>query len=183
MQKMKRGAVALAYNDIGSGDAAPLLFVHGWGCNHTHFGPQQMILGKSRRTVAVDLRGHVASDAPSQEYTVAGFADDLVWQCRELELVKPVVVGHSMGRTIALELAAATSSGLRTTGSLRGSWTNVRWRAPSARSSVTAKKNRNAATVELIIGAPARFSVNRNWKQRRSSLVAVSGDRPRNLVS
>jgi hypothetical protein len=41
----------------------------------------------------------------------------------------------------------------------------------------------NAETVELIIGAPARFSVKRNWKRRRSSLVVVSGDRPRNLVS
>ena len=73
----------------------------------------------------------------------------------------------------------ATSSGLTTTGSLRGSWTNVRCRAASARPSVTVKKNRNAETVELIIAAPARFSVKCNWKRRRSSLVAVSGDRPR----
>ena len=65
-----------------------------------------MDLGKTRRTVAVDLRGHGASDAPSQEYTVASFADDLLWQCRELGLVKPIVVGHGMGGTIALELAA-----------------------------------------------------------------------------
>ena len=40
-----------------------------------------------------------------------------------------------------------------------------------------------AETVELTIGAPARFSVKCNWKRRRSSLVAVSGDRPGNLVS
>jgi pimeloyl-ACP methyl ester carboxylesterase len=106
MQLVKRGEVALAFNDVGAGDAAPLLFVHGWGCNHTHFAPQQVALGTQRRTVAVDLRGHGASDAPPQEYTVAGFADDLAWQCRELELVKPIVVGHSMGGTIALELAA-----------------------------------------------------------------------------
>ncbi len=65
-----------------------------------------MDLGKTRRTVAVDLRGHGASDAPPQEYTVASFADDLLWQCRELGLVKPIVVGHGMGGTIALELAA-----------------------------------------------------------------------------
>lgn len=37
---------------------------------------------------------------------MASFADDLLWQCRELGLVKPIVVGHSMGGTIALELAA-----------------------------------------------------------------------------
>jgi pimeloyl-ACP methyl ester carboxylesterase len=106
MRQLKRDEVALVYNDVGAGDAAPLLFVDGWGCNHTHFAPQQAAFGTQRRTVAVDLRGHGASDAPLQEYTVAGFADDLAWQCRELELVKPIVVGHSMGGTIALELAA-----------------------------------------------------------------------------
>ncbi|MGL3210873.1 MULTISPECIES: alpha/beta fold hydrolase [unclassified Bradyrhizobium] len=34
-------------------------------------------------------------------YTVAGFADDIAWQCAELELFKAVVIGHSMGGRIA----------------------------------------------------------------------------------
>jgi pimeloyl-ACP methyl ester carboxylesterase len=106
LQKIKRGAVSLAYKDIGMGDATPMLFVHGWGCNHAFFAQQQAIIGKTRRTVAVDLRGHGSSDAPSDEYTVASFADDLLWMCRELKLAKPFLVGHSMGGTIALELAA-----------------------------------------------------------------------------
>lgn len=83
-----------------------MLFVHGWGCNHAYFAPQQAHFEKTRRTVAVDLRCHGASDALFQEYTVAGFVDDLVWQCNELRLIKPIVVGHSMGGNIALELAA-----------------------------------------------------------------------------
>ena len=37
--------------------------------------------GRTDRVVAVDLRGHGASDKPVQEYTVAGFADDLAWLC------------------------------------------------------------------------------------------------------
>ena len=41
----------------------------------------------------------------------------------------------------------ATSSGLSTTGSLRGSWMNVVCSMMSDRLSVTLKKNRNAATV------------------------------------
>src|SRR5262249_40288319 len=55
----------------------------------------------------VDRRGHGASDKPIQEYSIAGFADDLAWLTAELGLYKPVVVGHSMGGTIALELAAS----------------------------------------------------------------------------
>jgi pimeloyl-ACP methyl ester carboxylesterase len=53
--------------------------------------------GRTHRVVAVDLRGHGASDKPMREYTVAGFADDLAWLCDQLGVVKPVVVGHSMG--------------------------------------------------------------------------------------
>jgi hypothetical protein len=47
----------------------------------------------------------------------------------------------------------ATSSGLKTAGILRGSRTNVRWRAISGRSSVTVKKKRSAATEPLMLGA------------------------------
>src|SRR6266704_2533380 len=49
----------------------------------------------------------------------------------------------------------ATSSGLKTTGTLRGSCMNARCLARSGRSSVTLKKNRSAETVALIFGAPA----------------------------
>jgi pimeloyl-ACP methyl ester carboxylesterase len=40
-----------------------------------------------------------------QDYTVAGFADDLAWLCAQLGVVKPVVVGHSMGGNVAFELS------------------------------------------------------------------------------
>jgi pimeloyl-ACP methyl ester carboxylesterase len=56
--------------------------------------------------IAVDLRGHGASDKPEQDYTMAGFADDLNWLCAQLGIERPVVVGHSMGGVIAFELAA-----------------------------------------------------------------------------
>jgi hypothetical protein len=44
----------------------------------------------------------------------------------------------------------ATSSGLKTIGTLRGSLTNVRRLTRSSRSSVTLKKNRSATTVALM---------------------------------
>jgi pimeloyl-ACP methyl ester carboxylesterase len=105
LQKLTRFGI-LAYEESGSGDAVPMLFIHGWGCNQTHFAPRQAFFGTSRRTVTVDLRGHGASDAPSQAYTMEGFADDLAWQCDQLGLTKSIVVGRSMGGNVALELAA-----------------------------------------------------------------------------
>jgi pimeloyl-ACP methyl ester carboxylesterase len=70
------------------------------------FTPQIEHFSKSYRVIAVDLRGHGISDKPHQEYTVAGFADDLAYLCRELQLQRPIVVGHSMGGTVSLDLAA-----------------------------------------------------------------------------
>jgi pimeloyl-ACP methyl ester carboxylesterase len=106
MQKLNRDDVALHFKDEGSGTAPPLLFVHGWGCDHTFFAPQQAHFSHFQRTIAVDLRGHGASSAPIQDYTVEGFVDDLAHLCRELTLPKSIVVGHSMGGTIALEFVA-----------------------------------------------------------------------------
>jgi pimeloyl-ACP methyl ester carboxylesterase len=35
---------------------------------------------------------------------MAGFADDIAWQCEQLALQRPVVIGHSLGGAIALEM-------------------------------------------------------------------------------
>jgi pimeloyl-ACP methyl ester carboxylesterase len=69
--------------------------------------------GRTHRAVAVSLCGHGASDKPVQEYTVAGFADDLAWLCDQLRVVKPVVMGHSMGGNVAFELAGRGNAGVR----------------------------------------------------------------------
>jgi pimeloyl-ACP methyl ester carboxylesterase len=105
MQKLIRDGVTLAYEQAGHGDP-PLLLVHCWTCDHTFLTPQFDHFRQTHRVVSVDLRGHGASDKPAQDYTVAGFADDLAWLCGRLELEQPVVVGHSMGGNVALELAA-----------------------------------------------------------------------------
>src|SRR5258707_4277252 len=82
----------------------PLVLVNGWTGDHGIFTPQIAHFGQTRRVVAVDLRGHGASDAPDQEYTIRGFADDIAWQCAQLGLQKPVVIGHRFGGAVVLEL-------------------------------------------------------------------------------
>lgn len=101
-----RDGVQLAHLDVGS-DAAgqpPLVLINGWTGDHGIFTPQIAHFSRTRRVVAVDLRGHGASDAPRQDYTVRGFAEDVVWQCEQLGLQRPVVIGHSFGGAVALEL-------------------------------------------------------------------------------
>jgi pimeloyl-ACP methyl ester carboxylesterase len=105
MPRLDHDGVALAYEEAGTG-SPPLLFVHGWACDRTDFTPQVAHFGRTHRTLAVDLRGHGESDKPRQDYTMAGFADDVAWLCGQLRVERPVVVGHSMGGLVALHLAA-----------------------------------------------------------------------------
>ena len=51
------------------------------------------------------FRGHGESDGPPGDYTMASYAADIVWLCNALDLQKPIMVGHSMGGNILLELA------------------------------------------------------------------------------
>ncbi len=107
-----RNGVRLYYTDSGSGDPA-LLFVHGWCCDSTNWRPQVSAFRRTHRIVATDLRGHGRSGKPEQDYTMDGFAEDLEWLMRELDLRKPVIIGHSMGGLIALLLARRKKRALR----------------------------------------------------------------------
>jgi pimeloyl-ACP methyl ester carboxylesterase len=104
MPTLQRDGVRLAYEDAGSG-APPLLFVHGWAGDRSHFAPQVAHFSARHRVVAVDRRGHGASDAPVQDYPIAEAADDLAAVCRELGLARAVVVQHSNDR-LAFDFAA-----------------------------------------------------------------------------
>lgn len=101
-----REGVVLAYEETGGGDPC-LVFLHGAACNRRFWAPQVQRFGSAHRVVAVDLRGHGESDAPTQPYTIRLFADDLAWTCRELGIETPVVIGHSLGGMIALDFASA----------------------------------------------------------------------------
>ena len=102
-----RDGVALAHLEAGPDvpAAPPLVFIHGWIGDHKALLPQISHFARTRRVVAIHLRGHGDSDAPRQDYTIDGFADDVAWQCNQLGLYRPLVVGHSLGGMIALELA------------------------------------------------------------------------------
>ena len=98
-----RDGVSLAYVDTGSGDP-PVLFIHGWCCDRSYWRDQLLEFQGRHRTVAVDLRGHGDSDKPDQDYTIAGFVDDVAWLCDRIGLDRPIIVGHSMGGVIGLNL-------------------------------------------------------------------------------
>jgi len=105
MPYVVRDDVRLYYEQEGSGDP-PLLFVHGWCCDHTSFQPQYDHFRADHLVTSLDLRGCGASDRPEDGYEIPNLADDVAWLCRDLGISGPIVVGHSLGGMIAVELAA-----------------------------------------------------------------------------
>ena len=98
--------IKLAYDDQGAGKPA-FVFMHGWTCNRSFFAPQAAHFARRHRVVSVDLRGHGESDKPEGPYPITAYADDIAHIIESLELGKVVAVGHSMGGSAALQLAAA----------------------------------------------------------------------------
>ena len=97
----------LAVDDGGSG-GLPVVFVHSLAGNSTHWSKQLEHLRRTRRAVALDLRGHGRSERPRNgDYTIAGMAGDVAAVADTLGLDKFVLVGHSMGGGVALEYAGA----------------------------------------------------------------------------
>jgi len=103
--KLARDGIQLSFDVAGMG-SPQFLFVHGLGGDRTHFAPQMEYFTRQGRTLNAELRGHGASDKPKQEYSIEGFAEDLVWLCARQQITQPVIVGQSMGGNMALEIAA-----------------------------------------------------------------------------
>jgi pimeloyl-ACP methyl ester carboxylesterase len=97
--------LSLYYERAGSGEPE-LLFVHGWCCDRTAFRPQFDHFARTHAVTTLDLRGCGRSDCPAKGYSIPDFADDVARFCADVRIEKPVVVGHSLGGMIGVELAA-----------------------------------------------------------------------------
>lgn len=106
MPFLSRNDVPLYY-ELTEGPLAPVVLLHGWCCDRSFLAPQaDHFARKGHRVVSLDFRGHGRSGKPDQPYPIGGFADDVAWLCDALNLVGPIVVGHSMGGIVAYDLAA-----------------------------------------------------------------------------
>lgn len=94
----------LAYDDIGRGE--PLVFLHGITGNRHLWGPVVERLADRYRCVTVDLVAH--GDSPrSGPADLFGQVGAITGLLAELELERPVLVGHSFGGIIATFTATA----------------------------------------------------------------------------
>jgi pimeloyl-ACP methyl ester carboxylesterase len=87
----------------------PVVFLHSFGGDTTHWAEPMDHLDGSHRVFALDLRGHGESEAPvPPDYRVEALASDLEVAVDTLLLAERfVLVGHSMGGSAAVAYAGA----------------------------------------------------------------------------
>ncbi len=112
---LERDGVSLHYVEWGPDGAQPerpLLLLHGLSSNARYWDRLAQNL-PNRRIVALDQRGHGLTGRPphapqaGRGYAMDELLEDASFVIDELALRKPVVVGHSWGATVALELVGA----------------------------------------------------------------------------
>lgn len=83
----------------------PVLFVHSFAGDLTHWSTQLEHLKAHRRVVAFDLSGHGKSPGALGPYSIRELAKDVAAVADAQALEQFVLVGHSMGAFIAAEYA------------------------------------------------------------------------------
>lgn len=92
----------LYYQHAGAGD--PLVLLHGLGASSADWEYQVPELSRHFRVIVPDFRGHGASDRAG-DYCVERFARDTWRLLDRLKARAPVLVGHSMGGAVAMQMA------------------------------------------------------------------------------
>jgi pimeloyl-ACP methyl ester carboxylesterase len=102
------GPAGSLHVDDGGRGGVPVVFLHSFAGSTRHWAKQLDHLREDRRALAIDLRGHGESDAPSDgNYTADALAQDVAAIVDTLGLKRFVLVGHSMGGSAAIAYAAA----------------------------------------------------------------------------
>ena len=104
MPELDSGGVKTYYEDSGSGPS--LVLVHGLGASTALWSKVAPELAKEFRLVTYDLRGSGRTPATGST-TLSELVDDLRRLVAELDLGPSLVMGHSIGGSVALAHAAA----------------------------------------------------------------------------
>jgi pimeloyl-ACP methyl ester carboxylesterase len=96
--------VSIAYTIRGSGSPA-LVFIHGWMCDQSFWDAQVAPMSESATVVTIDLAGHGQSGMNRDVWTLPAFGADVQAVVEQLNLDHVILVGHSMGGSVALEAA------------------------------------------------------------------------------
>lgn len=88
-----------------AGTGPDVVLIHGLGASSRYFTPLANILARKYRVIVPELPGHGKNLDDGRPVTVARFAHEVALALRELKVEKAIVLGHSMGAQVSIELA------------------------------------------------------------------------------
>lgn len=97
------------YLDIGDKNQQTVLFLHGWGAPADTYLPMLQHLAQYCRVVAPDFAGFGGSDQPPENWGVGEYTDWVVTFCDALHLREVVLMCHSFGGRISIDLLSRNS--------------------------------------------------------------------------
>jgi 3-oxoadipate enol-lactonase len=98
--------VGLAYRASGGPNGQAMVLLHGLGEGATSWAAVELPFADRFLVVNIDLRGHGSSDWPG-EYSLPFMRDDVIGVLDAIGLRDVVLVGHSLGGTVAYLVASA----------------------------------------------------------------------------
>ena len=104
IQQKNKSKNGIAYYKTGKGPA--IILIHGLGLRSESWVEQIKILKKNYTIYSLDLPGHGQSKLFSQnKLTLKGFCLEITKFIKLLDIYKPVMIGHSLGALITIEIA------------------------------------------------------------------------------
>jgi 3-oxoadipate enol-lactonase len=94
----------IGYAQSGSGDAIPIVFLHGVGSDKSVWHPQLDYFGAGRRAIAFDYPGYGDSDPAPSGTTRDDFASATISAMHELGVDRAHICGLSLGGVVAIAM-------------------------------------------------------------------------------
>ena len=89
-----------------TGKGKDVVILHGWGCDIKSVEPVQNELDNYFRTISIDLPGFGQSDPPPVPWGVDEYTKQIEGVLSELNVINPIMIGHSFGGKIVICFAA-----------------------------------------------------------------------------
>lgn len=142
------------------GDKPPFILLHGATDNGLCWTPVAEILAKDYDVIMPDAQGHGLSDRFGTDFVFKDFTLQVLGLMQELNLVKPVIMGHSMGAGTAGDIASEHSDLLKAIILEDPAWQDA---APAADKNSDEMKKQRDEFIKMLTGYA---------KQSRDELIA-----------
>lgn len=155
MPILKSSDVEIYYETSGSGD--PIIFIQGVGVVGAGWAPQVRTLEKKFNAITLDNRGIGKSGSSPKPLEITIMATDVLSVMDHLKVKSAHIVGHSMGGSIAIELALLAPERVRSLALLctfakgrQATQLNSRIFWLGLRTRIGSKKGRRKAFLEIL---------------------------------